>query len=78
MRRELNSDVDASGRLFLYYLAGITGDGGREVSGTGYVVTTYGFIYKDAEPMPSGDLQIAETPVADETAPVVAASVGQP
>lgn len=46
VRKDLASDQDETGRLFLYYLAGITGNGGREVSGAGYVVTTYGFIYR--------------------------------
>ncbi|KAB8333537.1 hypothetical protein SD80_012945, partial [Scytonema tolypothrichoides VB-61278] len=46
VRPELGSLAEERGRLFLYYLAGNTGGGGREVAGTGYVVTTSGFIYR--------------------------------
>jgi len=46
VRTDLNSPIDESGRLFLYYMAGNTGGGGRQVESVGYVVTTYGFVYR--------------------------------
>lgn len=46
VRADLSRAIDERGRLFLYYMAGNTGGGGRTVGGGGYIVTPYGFIYR--------------------------------
>jgi hypothetical protein len=46
VRADLGRTVSEHGRLFLYYMTGNTGGGGRTVGGIGYVVTPYGFIYR--------------------------------
>lgn len=46
VRTDPNALAVERGRLFLYYFAGITGANGRNVIGTGFVVTTFGFQYR--------------------------------
>ena len=46
VRTDANTPTAETGRLFLYYFAGITGANGRNVLGTGFVVTSFGFQYR--------------------------------
>jgi len=46
VRTDLNALAVERGRLFLYYFAGNAGANGRNIIGTGFVVTNFGFQYR--------------------------------
>jgi hypothetical protein len=68
VRRDLNAPTEQLGRLFTHYFTGFTGDTGRPIVSTVFVVTRDGFVYKvDFDTDPFGFLFYANQKGFEDT-----------